>query len=233
MKVNTGECGLIRRGLDFSQGDARAPHGVRVWCGEDERRRGPASWRVVRSVCEVVTPPARPEFSTSLRRTAGMTPEPQCLATGGSLRPASRRRGLIPAVQIHGAETPDVSAQAPRLPVTGASAPGRPKAAVTPWRPSPPLEWHPAGRNFGKEGATPSIRPCPRKPFARDPVQRGGSERSIVRSEGAGISGGYWCRTEHTTLSVSSLRRQGPSFAPALSRTDGLGPSFRWGDVRS
>ena len=33
----------------------------------------------------------------------GISPEPQRLATGRLSHPASRRRGLIPAVQIHGA----------------------------------------------------------------------------------------------------------------------------------
>jgi hypothetical protein len=79
--------------------------------------------------------------------------------------------------------------------------------------PRPPFgEWHPAGRNFGKEGATSSIRSCPRKPFARDPVQRGGSEGSIVRREGAGISGGF-CRR----INALSWLRPSPSFATALS----------------
>lgn len=100
--------------------------------------------------------------------------------------PASRRRGLIPAVQIHGASSGRFRAgtPAPRGEPWPLAARGRPWCS---WRPSPP-RGQPAGRNFGKEGATPSTRSSPREPFARDPVQCGDSEGRVWGGRGAGIS---------------------------------------------
>ena len=72
-----------------------------------------------------------------------------------------------------------------------------------------PLEM-PSGRpNFGKEGATPSIRPCPRKPFARDPVQRGGRRGAYTPAWRRGDKWGVLLGDQRTIAWPSPLRGEG------------------------
>lgn len=138
-----------------------------------------------------LAPPALPGRSTSLRRTAGISPEPQRLATGRREPPGPPEGGGLSPRSRSTEQAPDVSVQAPGS-LAGAwplAARGRPWRL---WRPSLPKE-HPAGRNFGKEGATPSTRYCPREPFARDPVQRGVSAGRLRPLQGWGDK---FCATE-------------------------------------
>ncbi len=124
--------------------------------------------------------------------------------------------------------SPDPRSQNPGRFCAGTPAPR--EGSFDPWPPESgrdttggprlPEGKHPAGRNFGKEGATPSIRPCPRKPFARDPVQRGGSERSIGQGEAAGISWGKW-------WGIRGLGGRSPVAPPCSSPRRGEGGAQR------
>ena len=118
----------------------------------------------------------RPAGATGMLHLApadrGGVPGTARLATGRQRLPALPREGAYP----HG---PDPRSKLRTFPCRHPA----PLRELCPWPPvgdrgacgSPlsPEGEYPAGRNFGKEGATPSTRSCPREPFARDPVQRG------------------------------------------------------------
>lgn len=156
-------------------------------CGR--RRTAPAGFwpqAVVRNDRQGFAPPAATGSFHLAPADRGMTPEPQRLATGWQSHRPPEGEGLSPRSRST-EQAPDVSAQAPQLPV-GSSGPWPPEGdRGAQWRPSPP-RGQPAGRNFGKEGATPSTRSCPREPFARDPVQCGDSDGRVWPWGGAGIS---------------------------------------------
>jgi hypothetical protein len=109
----------------------------------------------------------------------GDLPRNHCALAAGRIAPSDPPEGggLIPTVQIHGASSGRFRAgtPAPRRELWPLAARRRPRRFGGPR----PRQEHPAGRNFGKVGATPTIRSHPREPFARDPVQRGGSAGKI------------------------------------------------------